>query len=1278
MWAADAARYTRRIMGAANSVIAHVGARLFGARTDLTPQRRGAFAACTGAVLAILTTSAALLALAGISSADTATPKNSAADSSLTDINRRLVALAAAVADHGSQSASGTVRSLAAKREALLAPLFTSAPAEAQQFLLPADARGRLNGVAGDLLEKPVTVRGTYTELSAAAPDSSTGSIREVSTATGLYRLTSAGSFAPAVSGSQVEATGDALGSTLLVEATGGTANGFTVTNSSTAGSGMTGPTPVAVILATFSDTTTPPTIATEQAAFSGHPDGNDVDSWYAQASYGTTSVTPSFFGPFALTETAATGCADTNALAQTILNTAAPSVTYANFTRLMFIVDCTNIGGLATVGTTSVTTPQGAITAGETWIGPGGWANLHTLVHELGHNAGMSHADWVICQPDVFDPPNRFGPNCVAAPYGDPFDVMGQPSGSASHPDAYHTALAGWFSSANDPVVTAAGTTSYTLAPIETPSAGAMALTIPRGNTGTSWTVEYRQPVGADSWMSTCGLTTGCNVTDGASIKINGAFPGSPEDTHAVDMTPGSQPMGSTYWPTQDLEVDGALVPGHSFTDPEFGIVITVTSADASGLGVQVTIPAQTCTRAAPTVTLPVSSFTLGPIATLTTVATVTDNDTAGCPAQRFDYEGSGFADPGRVTLAPGGVAVMTVTYTPPNLGYGYYSLAATVVPDSLASAPAGPTAQVVVNGPADTAAPSTPLYLTAQARGSATVSLHWAPSTDAVGVSGYRIYRDGTLLTKVPSNAYLDTAAAGASHTYAVTAVNEAAVESAQSQPASVTMPAAGDTTAPSPPSGVRATSVTDHSVTLRWDPGSDNVGVAYYEVVGAPTGAVIVDPVSTGVTITGLQSSTPLSLYVLVFDGAGNQSSFWPSYEAGVQPATAASGTVAPSAPAPVLVTAYGSTHASLSWSAVSDAAGVTGYTVFRNSLRLATVSGTAYTDNGLNGCGNCQYSVQANDAAGNVSAPVLSDAVYGGTTDTPAVSITNPSPGATISTATPVNVSASAPPGITSVAVYLDGHLLGTTTSTPYAITLDPQWAGNGSHTLFAIAKDASNNLASSGSISVTTSAPDSTAPAAPSVIEGFAASPAEIDLQWSAAVDNVGVTSYEVLRDGSPAANVTTPVFTDSSVTAGSSHSYQVIAADAAGNVSAATPALTVATMNPSTGTPSPSPTLTASPTPTATPTPTPTPASTGAISGVVVNSHNSPITNCAITVTGNGQTYTTTTGTGGSFAVNGLAPATYTVTAKAKSSSVSVKVAVNAGTTSYVTIVIKH
>lgn len=1198
------------------------------------------------------------------------------ASASLLDINRRLTDLASAAGGHQASSAgvTSTIRALAAKRRQLLASLVSSSPATAQQFILSADTLSRLDGVAGDLLERSVTLRGTYLDVAGPAPSGRDGDIREVTTASGTFTLTSAGSFPPIVSGSGVEVTGDAIGNTVLVEAAGGTASGLTVTSSSPADAGMTGPTPVAVLLATFSDTTTAPTIAAEQAAFSGSPGGGDVDSWYAAASYGRTSVNPSFFGPFPLNETSATGCSDINALAQTIITTASSSVTFSSFTRLMFIVDCSSIGGLATVGTTSVSTPQGTITAGETWIGPGGWTSVHTLVHELGHNAGMSHADWVICQPDVFDAPGRLGPNCVPAPYGDPFDVMGQPSGSASHPDAYHTALAGWFTAANDPIVTASGTTSYTVAPIETASSGAMALTIPRGNTGTSWTVEYRQPIGSDAWMSTCGLASGCNVTSGASIKINGAFPGSSEDTHAVDMTPESQPLGSTYWPTQDLEVDGALLPGHSFTDPEFGIVISVTGASASGLSVNITIPTQSCTRAAPAVSLPASSFTLAPATALTTTLTLTDADSSGCAPQRFRYQGSGYADPGLVTLNPGATATMSVTYTPPNLGYGYYTFNPSVVPDSLASPPASPAATIIVSGPSDTTSPTTPPYLTAQARGSATVSLHWAPSTDTVGLTGYHVYRDGALVATASTNAYLDTAASGTSHSYTVAAVNESSVESALSAPAAVTMPAATDTTAPSAPSGLGATSVTGHSLVLQWTAATDNVGVAYYEVMGPPGGAVIVDPTATSLTVTALQSSTATQLYVLAFDGAGNASDFWSSFAAAVTPTTAASGTLAPPAPLAPLITGYGRTHASLSWQAVTDAAGVTGYTLYRNSLRLTTVTGTSYTDNALNWCGNCQYAVVANDAAGNVSAPVLTGSVSGGSTATPTESITAPSAGATVATVTPVSVTAAAPAGIASVSVYDDGRMLGTSTTAPYSVALDPQWTANGSHTLLAIARDAVNDLNASAPVTVTTSAPDTTAPAAPAILEGYAAAPTQVSLQWSAALDNVGVTSYTVLRDGAAIATVSTTSFLDNAVAAASTHTYQLRASDAAGNVSASSPTLTVTTMASSSSGPTPTPT----PTPTASPTPT-TSSTTqpGAITGAVVNSRDRPVSGCSVTISGSGQTYVTTTSSTGAFQVGGLAPATYTVTAETRFSSASAAVTVTSGSTSSVTITVK-
>lgn len=55
--------------------------------------------------------------------------------------------------------------------------------------------------------------------------------------------------------------------------------------------------------------------------------------------------------------------------------------------------------------------------------------------------------------------------------------------------------------------------------------------------------------------------------------------------------------------------------------------------------------------------------------------------------------------------------------------------------------------------------------------------------------------------------------------------------------------------------------------------------------------------------------------------------------------------------------------------LSWNASNDNAGVVGYEVVRNSVKVAGPSGTSYTDRP--GRGTYTYQVRARDAAGNVS-------------------------------------------------------------------------------------------------------------------------------------------------------------------------------------------------------------------------------------------------------------------------------------------------------------------
>jgi hypothetical protein len=75
--------------------------------------------------------------------------------------------------------------------------------------------------------------------------------------------------------------------------------------------------------------------------------------------------------------------------------------------------------------------------------------------------------------------------------------------------------------------------------------------------------------------------------------------------------------------------------------------------------------------------------------------------------------------------------------------------------------------------NGP-DTEAPTAPTNLTAAALSGTSIRLKWAGSTDNVGVAGYDIYRDGSLLTQSSSATTFDDTglAPGQAHTYQIRA--------------------------------------------------------------------------------------------------------------------------------------------------------------------------------------------------------------------------------------------------------------------------------------------------------------------------------------------------------------------------------------------------------------------------------------------------------------------------------------------------------------------------
>lgn len=86
--------------------------------------------------------------------------------------------------------------------------------------------------------------------------------------------------------------------------------------------------------------------------------------------------------------------------------------------------------------------------------------------------------------------------------------------------------------------------------------------------------------------------------------------------------------------------------------------------------------------------------------------------------------------------------------------------------------------------------------------------------------------------------------------------------------------------------------------------------------------------------------------------------------------------------------------------------------------------------------------------------------------------------------------------------------------------------------------------------------------DTTAPTAPTNLAG---TPGDTmaSLLWTASTDNVGVTGYRVFRNGTQVGTPTGTTFTDTGLTNGTAYTYTVKAIDAAGNLSAASNAVSV-------------------------------------------------------------------------------------------------------------------
>jgi Bacterial Ig domain/Calcineurin-like phosphoesterase len=95
-----------------------------------------------------------------------------------------------------------------------------------------------------------------------------------------------------------------------------------------------------------------------------------------------------------------------------------------------------------------------------------------------------------------------------------------------------------------------------------------------------------------------------------------------------------------------------------------------------------------------------------------------------------------------------------------------------------------------------------------------------------------------------------------------------------------------------------------------------------------------------------------------------------------------------------------------------------------------------------------------------------------------------------------------------------------------------------------------------NVLDSGSIPCSGAATDTTAPHTPTNLTASASGSTHVDLNWTSATDNVGVTNYEIYRDGELIDTIgSTTSYADNTVVGSFSYQYKIRAIDAAGNFS---------------------------------------------------------------------------------------------------------------------------
>jgi len=405
------------------------------------------------------------------------------------------------------------------------------------------------------------------------------------------------------------------------------------------------------------------------------------------------------------------------------------------------------------------------------------------------------------------------------------------------------------------------------------------------------------------------------------------------------------------------------------------------------------------------------------------------------------------------------------------------------------------------------------------------------------------------------------------------------------------------APDTQPPTAPTNLTATAASATQINLAWTAATDNVGVTSYLIercqgAGCSSFAQVATSTTASFSNTGLAAATSFSYRVRATDAAGN---LGPYSNIATAVTTGGADTQPPTAPSNLTATVASNTRINLAWTAATDNVAVTQYLIERcqgggcsNFAQIATSTAVSFANTGLTAGTSFSYRVRATDAAGNLGpySNIATGVTTGGTDTQPPTAPSNLT--ATASSMTQINLAWTASTDNVAVTQYRIESCQGagcsnfaqiaTSTTTSFnntGLTL------NTSYSFRVRAADAAGNLGSYSNIATASTLPDTQAPAAPGGLMAIAVSGTQINLGWTAATDNVGVTGYLVESCQGPGCSnfaqigtVTGTTFNNTGLFVATTYNYRVRATDAAGNLGAYSTVATTATLAPDTQPPS--------------------------------------------------------------------------------------------------------